>query len=180
MNSVFQAYGIRVKYPERFRIYINQRQQFNNRNGMVKFDDTVGPQDGRISLTVSWEEAKEQTEFGKQYLEHAEEHYSKKVKNRYRILDKELLTKDGYEIAFLHTLLLSQTHIFKAIGKNIQLEIMQTARYCDETNRIIIATVMAERSYFKGHESGLKQMLLSVKCHADSGLNEPDLLEESE
>ncbi|MFQ8823519.1 MAG: hypothetical protein ACLR8Q_01330 [[Ruminococcus] lactaris] len=78
MNSVFQAYGIRVKYPERFRIYINQRRQFNNRNGMVKFDDTVGPQDGRISLTVSWEEAKEQTEFGKQYLEHAEEHYSKK------------------------------------------------------------------------------------------------------
>ena len=162
MNSVFQAYGIRVKYPERFRIYINQRQQFNNRNGMVKFDDTVGPQDGRISLTVSWEEAKEQTEFGKQYLEHAEEHYSKKVKNRYRILDKELLTKDGHEIAFLHTLLLSQTHIFKAIGKNIQLEIMQTARYCDETNRIIIATVMAERSYFKGHESGLKQMLATV------------------
>ena len=88
----------RVKYPERFRIYINQRQQFNNRNGMVKFDDTVGPQDGRISLTVSWEEAKEQTEFGKQYLEHAEEHYSKKVKNRYRILDKELLTKDGHEL----------------------------------------------------------------------------------
>ena len=102
------------------------------------------------------------------------------MKNRYRILDKELLTKDGHEIAFLHTLLLSQTHIFKAIGKNIQLEIMQTARYCDKTNRIIIATVMAERSYFKGHESGLKQMLLSVKCHADSGLNEPDLLEESE
>ena len=26
------------------------KAQFNNRNGMVKFDDTVGPQDGRISL----------------------------------------------------------------------------------------------------------------------------------
>ena len=178
MNSVFQVYGIRVKYPERFRIYINQRQPFNDRNGMVKFDDTVGSQDGRISLTVSWEPAGEQSDFAVQYLEHAKEHYEKKVKNRYKVVEKDLIKKDGHDTAFLHTLLLSQTHIFKAMGKSIELEIMQTARYCERTKRIIIATVMAEKKYFNSHAMGLKQMLLSVECHADSALDEPDLLEE--
>lgn len=177
MSSVFQAFGIRVKYPSRFRIYINQRQPFEERSGMIKFDDTMGNENSRLSLTVSWEPAEKTADFALKYLQHAEEHYAKKVKKRYRVVKKELIKTGGHETAYLHTLLQSQTHVMKAMGKSIQLEIMQTAKYCDNTGRIILVTLLGEHSYFAEHKDALKLLLLSVECHADTGSEEPDLLE---
>ena len=179
MNNVYDVYGIRVTYPERFRVFINQREPFTFKSGMVKFDDTQGPDNGRISLSVSWEEAdvEDAGRFASDYLANAAEHYEKKVKNRYRILDSGISDSDGTPTAFLHSILATRTHVMKFAGKDFTLEIMQTARYHKETGRVVIATVMADSSVFKTCGSGLRRMLSDISVRGmDEKAQETDYL----
>ena len=170
MNYKFEAYGICAEHPAEYRIYINQNQKFRFEEGCVKLDDPSSAEDSRASMTISWEPAGDCEDFAAQYLAGVEEHYRKKVKNRYRVMNKQLIEQCGHPTAFLHTRLISATHIWKAMGKTIVLEIMQTARYCPETHRCIFATVMAQKDYFAAHEDELKALLLSVGCHADGAV----------
>lgn len=167
MSMRFQAYGIRVDYPEQYRIYFSQNQKFQFEEGVVKFDDPAGADNGRASLTISWEPAAHTEQFAEKYLEAAETHYQKKMKNRYNILEKKLQECDGHETAYLHVRIASSTHVLKPLGKSILLELIQTARYCPETNRIVIATAMAEKAYLQTHQAEFEAMLSSISCHAD-------------
>ena len=168
MKCKFEAYGIGVEHPAEYRIYINQNQKFRFEEGCVKFDNPEEAEDSRASLTISWEPAENCEGFSENYLRCVEEHYQKKVKNRYRIMEKQIIDLHGHEAAFIHSRLASATHIFKAMGKSIVLEIMQTACYCPQTKRCIFATVMAQSDYFQKHLQELKHMLLNIGCHMDT------------
>ena len=179
MNYKFEAYGISAEHPSDYRVYINQNQKFRFEEGCVKFDDPASAEESRASMTISWEPAEGCEGFAEQYLAGVEEHYRKKVKNRYRVMEKQLIDHNGYETAFLHTRLISATHIFKAMGKTIVLEIMQTACYCPDTKRCVFATVMAQSDYFQAHLDELKNMLLSVNCRTTALPAQPEQLPQS-
>lgn len=166
MTCLFQAYGISVRYPSEWRIFIPQNQSFCQKDGVLKFDDVAGA-DSRASFTVSWEQAGQIDGFAANYLDSAEKNYKKKVKGRCQILEKRLTEMNGHEAGFLRARLSSNTHVFKAMGKSLELEVMQIAYYCDASGRIIMGTMIAEHTYFEKNREFLREMLNGIKCHLE-------------
>lgn len=165
MKCLFQAYGISVNYPSEWRIYIPQNQSFSLDDGMLKFDDIAGA-DSRASFTLSWEKSKPVTGFAAGYLDSAEKNYAKKVKGRCKILEKELTVINGHEAGFMRALLSSGTHVFKAMGKAVELEVMQAAFYCPDSGRIVMGTMIAQQAYFEKNREDLREMVMGIKCHS--------------
>lgn len=165
MKCLFQAYGISVNYPSEWRIYIPQNQSFSLDDGILKFDDIAGA-DSRASFTLSWEKTAPVTGFAGGYLKSAEKNYAKKVKGRCRILEKELTEINGHEAGFLRALLSSNTHVFKAMGKLLELEVMQAAFYCPCSSRIVMGTMIAKQDYFEKNRECLMEMVMGIQCHS--------------
>ena len=173
MTCLFQAYGITVRYPSEWRIYIPQSQSCCWKDGVLKFDDVSGA-DSRASFTLSWEDAGPVEGFAAAYLESAEKNYKKKVKGRCRIVEKKLEKLNGHEAGFLEAGLSSNTHVFRAMGKALELTVMQTACYCNTSGRIIMGTVIAEQKYFEKNRTLLEGMLMGIKCHSENGSEESE------
>lgn len=173
MTCLFQAYGISVPYPSEWRIYIPQSQSFCQNKGVLKFDDVAGG-DSRASLTLSWEASEAAAGFAAAYLERAEKNYCKKAGGRCRIVEKQMVHIGGHEAGLLGARLSAHTHVFKPLGRALELEIMQAACYCGGTGRIIMGTVIAEQSYFERNRSLLREMLTGIKCHVRDGSEESD------
>lgn len=164
MKCLFQAYGISVSYPSEWRIYIPQNQSFSMDDGILKFDD-IGGADSRASFTLSWEKTAPVTGFAGGYLESAEKNYAKKVKGRCRILEKERTEINGHEAGFMRAQLLSSTHVFNAMGKSLELEVMQAAFYCPDSGRIVMGTMIAKQDYFEKNRECLREMVMGIQCH---------------
>ena len=89
-------------------------------------------------------------------------------------MEKKLEKLNGHEAGFLEAGLSSNTHVFRAMGKALELTVMQTACYCNTSGRIIMGTVIAEQKYFEKNRTLLEGMLMGIKCHSENGSEESE------
>ena len=165
----FSVYGIKFEHEDNWQIRIDPIKSFNAGSGSVKAE-VINTENhtAQASMRITWDEASEGTDgFAENYCDQLEKQYKKTVKNskRYKILSRELVEHNGHRACFSHTALNSSTHFIRPIGKNVDIEIIELAFYCEASHRIVVATLSSEMEYYKSHEDELKRMLFSVRCH---------------
>lgn len=169
MNYNYSAYGISINHPQEWRIYVNPNRPFSAHDGSIKIEDMRAELSSQVSFCIKWErDDSVQPDFAQRYLEQIEAQYKRNFKkeNQYCMFEKEFITLNGHDACFIHSALNANTHVFKAIGRTIRLEILQCALFCDESKRIVVGTITASSDYIQKNFNDLKKMLFTLHCHS--------------
>ncbi|MCI8645190.1 MAG: hypothetical protein HFE76_00020 [Firmicutes bacterium] len=165
----FSVYGINFEHEENWVIHIDPIKAFEPDNGSVKVEYmNQEKQTSEASMRVTWTKAPEGiSSFAEHYFNQLDKQYKKTIKNanRYKFLRKELIRHNGHQACLSHIALNTSTHFIRPIGKSVNLELLELALLCEDSNRIIVATLSATMDYFQGNETQLEQLLFSLKCH---------------
>lgn len=172
MNLSMSLYGVSICHPEDWRIYINPNRPFTEREGTIKVENMKGDLTEQISLSISWEDAGQmKAGFAQRYLDQIDDQYKNGLKKekRYHIQKKEMIELCGHEACFVHSTMRSNTHVFRALGKNVTLDILQAAVHCTESGRVVVATITGATGLIQSRIEEWTDLLLTLKCHCPWG-----------
>ena len=170
MDCVFSAYDIALLHPAEWSIYINPNKAFTYDKGEMRIEHLAKEHDSQVSVTVTWEKVLNQEDgFAGRYLENLEAQYKKTLKKskRYELISKREIIHNDHEACIVHSVLSANTHAIRALGKNVNLEILQMALYCSDSKRIVVASSTCTSNYFSEHKDKLETILMSLTCHRD-------------
>ena len=167
MKYIFSAFGLSVEHPEDYRIWFNPNRPFYKDEGEFRLDKMSNEKDEAVSMTVGWwREDNEIENFAENFLNEVEKQFEKaSKKGGYKAFKKEIVEFRGHDAAFVYSGAVGSSHVFKAVGKKVQLQTLQLAWFCGESKRTIITSIFAPSTYMKEHYSELKEMLYSINCH---------------
>ena len=167
MKYTFSTFGLSVEHPEDYKIWFNPNRPFYKDEGEFRLDKLTKEKDEEVSMTIGWwHEDDELENFAENFLNEVEKQFEKaSKKGGYKTFSKEIIEFRGHNAAFVYSGAIGSSHVFKAVGKKVQLQTLQLAWFCKESERTIIASIFAPSTYMKEHYPELKEMLFSLKCH---------------
>ncbi len=165
----FQAYRVKILYPDTWHIFINPSKSFDYYDGFVKIDrSSERNSPNQASLSVRW--AKMQKEITiDEYMEELKMQYAKKQKknkkDHFEILSMEPVKGLSHKAYLMHTSIKANHSIYRAFGKEETVCSMQLTTYCEITKRILIASIASVPEDIKAQREHYQQMLFSLTCH---------------
>lgn len=165
----FQAYKIGILYPDTWHIFVNPSKSFSFHDGFAKIDRSASKQCiDQASLAIRWAKLKQEITID-QYMEEIKIQYTEKQKknkrDRFKILS--ITPAEGLpHKAYLMTTSIHANHsVYRSIGKEEQILSSQLTMYCNDTNRLVIASIASTPEDFEKKSDLYKEILFSLSCH---------------
>lgn len=167
--EVFSAYKIYIEYPENWRIHINTNREFSFNDGFIKIEGSSLTEKDKhsVSLAVRFSKTKNIVNID-MFIKELEKSYAKKQKknkmDNYSIIRNEPLFLE-HKSYFMHSKITANHGIYRILSKDEELEVLQLSTFCENTNRIIVASVSASPDSIRNNFSFYKEILLTLRCH---------------
>ena len=159
-------FGITAQIPGSWLVYPQQnRERLSWATGSLNFEECLEPMKAS-SLGIQWE-AKETTEqeFLDSYPKYIEQSYSQKMKKKtqFVLTDNRILhLENGKNVCLLCCEYRASTSMLDK-SKFTKISVMNTAFYCEHTQRIIAATIVARPARMNDLEDIYRGILLGIQ-----------------
>lgn len=167
---LFSTYGISIEHPDDWQIYICPGKTFAYHDGMVKIDKSGNKKKAlQTSLAVRWARTEKPIDIHK-YIEEMKNQYERKQKKNkadsYAIYSIDPV--DHIHPAYMvHSGFRANHSIYRILGKDEDVECLQLSTFCEETGRIVIATITAVPVVMQNSMAEYKATLKSLRCHEE-------------
>lgn len=181
MNVIpLNLYGITIHHPEDWRLFINPNNKITYDEGLVKIDKVTVSKKASTSLSIRWAKMRNDITLD-DYIDKLEKEFKRKEKksrnkDKYRIVDKQKLRLNGREAYLIKNEFVANHSIYRILGKDELVKVLQLIFYSEETKRIGVASLSATPSEMKRNEADFKEILFSF--HEDRGYKEMQIHEE--
>ncbi len=167
MSYKFSAFGMSINHPADYKLWINPNRPFYEDEGELRFDRMTNNKEEEVSVSVGWwTEAEKMSNFAENFISEVDKQFGKSIKKgNYEFFEKEVIEHRGHEAAYVYSGVLGSSHVFKTIGKKVQLQTLQLAWFCEESKKTVIGTVIAPSHYVQQKYHELKEILFSIECH---------------
>lgn len=168
MGYKFSAFGMSVNHPADYKLWINPNRPFYEEEGELRLDRMTDDKEGEVSLSIGWWSEKEEiSNFAENFISEVDKQFKKLIKKgNYEFFEKELVEHMGHQAAYVYSGAIGSSHVFKAVGKKVQLQTLQLAWFCEKSKKTVIGTVIAPSHYVQAKYPELKEMLFSIECHS--------------
>ncbi len=160
----FSVYGISIKHPEDWKIYMNPNNRFSKDSGFVKIDDLASSGQA-LSLSVRWEKCIAENIDMESYRINFCEGLAKKFKKKYTLYNTEIININGHQGCLIHFAYRANHQIYSFLGKEETVEQLQAAVYCDITQRMVVANISTTPENFAMKKDLLYQLVSNLTCH---------------
>lgn len=170
-------YGININHPKDWQIIINPNHKFTFNEGLVKVEKVTSVEEEETSLAIRWGKMKEDIDIN-DYVEELENQYKEKEEksrnqDRYKMFRKEkILLNDTTEAYFIKSKIIANHSIYRIMGKEELIEVLQMVTYSKKTKRIIIASVSTTSEALKLNEDEIMKMLRTLQENLNSTVTE--------
>jgi len=161
------VYGVSISHPSDWKIFINPNTKFTFDEGQIKIDKVKGPKEKSTSLTIRWAKMNHEITLD-EYIEELEQQFKKKEKksrnkDRYSIVEKTKCMVNGVEAFLLHQEFVANHSIYRILGKDELVKVLQIMIYSKNTQRMIVASLLTTPEELKENEQILKEILFSLR-----------------
>lgn len=140
------VYGICVHHPEDWQIFINPNNKFTFNEGLIKIDKVKGTKKAEASLSIRWAKMIKDITLD-EYVEELGKQFERKEKrsrnkDQYKITNKSKLSLiDGTDAYLLENEFVANHSIYRILGKDELVKVLQVLFYSRKTKRMVIASL---------------------------------------
>lgn len=146
-RCAFEIFGIRIQHKSDWRILPEHAMNFDADCGFVRFEENIRNKVSGISLGLRWEKTLTTNEvFMSEFSEKIKEECKKKLKNKkddFRVLEESIIENNsGQKMCYIVTQYRATQGLVKNDSKMTALRIINAAYYCEQSNRMIICSLI--------------------------------------
>ncbi|GAA0609977.1 hypothetical protein GCM10009001_29110 [Virgibacillus siamensis] len=160
-------YGISIRHPRDWQVFINPNNKFTFNEGLIKIDKVTVSKKAATSLSIRWASMKEDVDID-DYVDELEKQFKNKEKrsrhkDRYKIIDKKKGTINGRDAYLLKNEFVANHSIYRILGKNELVRVLQLLFYSEETGRMIVASLSTTPEELENNEDMFLEILTSLQ-----------------
>lgn len=150
-------YGIGIEHPVNWQLYFNPSNELNFDEGLVKIDKVDEEKKASTSLTLRWAKMNGKISLD-EYIEELHTQFTKKEKrsrnkDKYQINDVVKYEVDGKEAYLIKNEFIANHSIYRILGKDEMVKVLQLITFSEDTERIIIASLSTTPEELKQNEN---------------------------
>lgn len=166
----FNIYGIGVKHPEKWQVFINPNNKLTFEEGLVKVDRVTVNKSEAASLSIRWGKMKEKVSL-ESYVDELEKQFNKKEKrsrnkDKYKINHKQKCFINNTKAYLLENEFIANHSIYRVFGKSEKVKVFQMLFFSEETSRMVVASLSAKPTEFAKNKELFMEILSSL--HEDT------------
>ncbi len=167
----FAVYGVAIKHPADWRIFINPSKTFLYQDGYAKIDRSVAPGAKKleVSLSLRWARINKVVSID-EYVDEIQRQYAiKQQKNKtdsFRIDDLYEAADMPHKTFAIESTIMANHSIYRVLKSNEYFKSLEYVTRCPVTERIVMATLCAYCETFDCNRDLFIRMLSSLKCHS--------------
>lgn len=166
-NCIFSVYGISIRHPLNWRVYLDPKRGFNLLGGFIRIENYVSGVGAEVSMSINWDTVPSDSEsFPKRYCESIEAQYQKQFKKNhsYGIESAGIINHCGIPAAYVISNC-SGSQLLVHNKKDCQaVKVMHLAFYHESTGRAVVGTVIAKKEIVDEQEEFLKSLLFTLRA----------------
>lgn len=162
-TMTFSVYGIKIKHPNNWDIFINNQMPFKFDNGFVKIDSSAIKKNDS-SMVLRWIKSCKINSIDDYITEYKRQFNvkNKKYKNDlYQLLELEKINDNIY---FSWSRITANHSIFRILKNNETFDSLQLSFFDSNTNRLVIQTITTDTNNIDTKFEYYKDMLLQLQC----------------
>lgn len=166
--ATLEVFGIRIQHLPGWRIVPDQSYTLNYESGLFRFEENVMEKRSRVSLGLRWECSQTDNEsFLEEFGENIRREYQKSLKGKshqFEMLRNEIIETDrGVRLRFIETQYKATQSLINNPKKMQRLRVCNAAFYCEDTHRMVIASLVTTPQYMEENREILERCLLSLE-----------------
>ncbi|GGK01513.1 hypothetical protein GCM10007063_24760 [Lentibacillus kapialis] len=164
-------YGIGIKHPQNWQIFINPNNKFTFHEGLIKIDKVTIAKKTATSLSIRWANMRENVNLD-DYINVLEKQFQKKEKrsrhkDRYKINEKIKCTVDGKNAYLLKNEFVANHSIYRIFGKDELVKVLQLLFYSEQSYRMVVASLSTTPEELEENEDTFIEILMSLHEQID-------------
>ncbi|MBY7144567.1 hypothetical protein KFZ56_16215 [Virgibacillus sp. NKC19-3] len=159
-------YGIGIRHPRDWQVFINPNNKFTFDEGLIKIDKVTVSKKSAASLSIRWANMKEDINID-DYVDELEKQFQNKEKrsrrkDRYKIIEKIKCTVDNRNAYLLKNEFVANHSIYRILGKEELVKVLQVLFYSEQTGRMVVASLSTTPEELAESEHTFIEMLTSL------------------
>jgi len=166
-NCLFSVYGISIRPPLDWRVYLVPKRGFNLMGGFIRIENYVPGVGAEISMSINWDTVPSDSEsFPKRYCETIEAQYQKQFKKSqsYGIESSGIINHYGIPAAYVISNCSGSQLLVHNKKDRQEVRVMHLAFYHESTGRAVVGTVIAKKEIIEKQEEFLKSLLFTLRA----------------
>jgi len=159
-------YGVGIEHPTNWRLYFSPNNNLNFEEGLVKIDKVDKEQKSSTSLTLRWARMNGDIDL-EEYVKELNTQFSKKEKrsrnkDKYQINETIECNINGKNAYLIKNEFIANHSIYRILGKNELVKVLQVIIFSEETERILIASLSTTPEELKDNEEYYIEILMTL------------------